>query len=123
MRALVGRSYGESAIEYFEKVAGAEYPAEFMTITFNCKERARREIPAAVHVDNTARPQIVHPGHNPRFYAILKAYYDLTGVASMISTSFSMHEEPIVATPDDAIRSFQQGHLDVLVLGNCVLTP
>jgi carbamoyltransferase len=107
--------------EFFEDTAGAEHTAEFMTITFNCKERAGREIPAAVHIDNTARPQIVHPERNPRFHAILSAYHRIAGIPAMINTSYNMHEEPIVATPDDAIRSFLQGHLDVLVLGNTIL--
>lgn len=106
------------AEEYFLDIEGAEHPAEFMTITFNCTEKARREIPAAVHVDGTARPQIVYEERNPRFYSILKAYHELTGSAVVINTSFNMHEEPIVCTPQDAIRSFQQGKLDVLILGN-----
>lgn len=108
----------ESAPDYFERIDGAEHAAEFMTITFHCTERARREIPAAIHVDNTARPQFVRRETNPRFHAILSAYRDLTGVPCVINTSFNMHEEPIVATPADAIRSFQEGNLDVLVLGN-----
>jgi carbamoyltransferase len=111
----------EHASEYFLDIEGAEHTAEFMTITCDCTERAKKEIPAAVHVDGTARPQLVHRDHNPRFYAILNEYYKLTGIPSTINTSFNMHEEPIVATPYDAIRSYQEGHLDVLVLGNYVL--
>jgi carbamoyltransferase len=108
----------EHASDFFLDTAGAEHSAEFMTITFNCTERAQREIPAAVHVDGTARPQFVRRDRNPRFHAILDAYHQLTGTPVVINTSFNMHEEPIVATPADAIRSFQQGNLDVLVLGN-----
>jgi carbamoyltransferase len=108
----------EHAAEFFKDIAGAEHSAEFMTITFDCTERAKREIPAAVHVDGTARPQIVRADRNPRFLAILTAFHDLTGTPVVINPSFSMHEEPIVASPADAIRSFQQGNLDLLVLGN-----
>lgn len=111
----------EHAPEFFLETEGAEHAAEFMTITFDCTERAKREIPAAVHVDGTARPQFVREDRNPRFHSILKAYHELTGVPVTINTSFNMHEEPIVATPADAIRSFQQGNLDVLVLGNYVV--
>ncbi|MCX7049384.1 MAG: hypothetical protein NTX50_28355 [Candidatus Sumerlaeota bacterium] len=111
----------ERASEYFENLQGAEYTAEFMTITFNCTEKARREIPAAIHVDNTARPQLVRQDRNPRFYGILKAYEAMTGIPAMINTSFNMHEEPIVATPRDAIRAFQLGSLDALVLGKYVV--
>jgi len=111
----------EHASEYFENVQGAEHPAEFMTITFAATETAQKNIPAAIHVDNTARPQLVHPERNPRFYSILRAYREITGVPVTINTSFNMHEEPIVASPQDAIRSFQQGNLDVLVLGKWVI--
>lgn len=111
----------EHAAEYFENVQGAEHPAEFMTITFAATKKAQNDIPAAIHVDNTARPQLVHAERNPRFYSILKAYYEITGVPVTINTSFNMHEEPIVASPHDAIRSFQQGNLDVLVLGNWIV--
>lgn len=111
----------EAASDYFKNVAGAEYAAEFMTITFECTEKAQREIPAAIHIDNTARPQLVHEERNPRFYHIVKAYEAITGVPVVINTSFNMHEEPIVATPYDAIRCFQLGHLDVLVVGNYII--
>jgi len=111
----------EEADSYFLNLDGVRHTAEFMTITADCTERAQMEIPAAVHVDNTARPQIVTNSANARFYGILSAYHRKTGIAAMINTSFNMHEEPIVATAADAIRSFQQGHLDVLVLGNYII--
>jgi len=78
----------------------------------------KRECPAAVHVDGTARPQLVTPTSNPSFYRIISEYYRLTGIPSVINTSFNMHEEPIVCTPDDAIRAFLQGNLEHLAIGN-----
>jgi carbamoyltransferase len=71
-----------------------------------------------VHVDGTARPQIIDADTAPDFYKILNAYYRLTGIPSLINTSFNMHGEPIVCTPEDALRSFQQGNLDYLAIGN-----
>jgi carbamoyltransferase len=71
-----------------------------------------------VHVDGTARPQILDPETAPDFYQIAKAYQELTGIPSLINTSFNMHGEPIVCTPEDALRSFQQGKLDYLAIGN-----
>ena len=102
----------------YDDVDGAEYAAQFMTITFNCTEEMRQTSPAAVHVDGTARPQLVTETSNPGFYAILTEYYRLTGIPSVINTSFNMHEEPIVCTPDDAVRAFLQGNLDYLAIGN-----
>jgi carbamoyltransferase len=97
---------------------GAEHAAEFMTLTFDCTEPMKRDCPAAVHVDGTARPQLVSADGSPGFHRILTEYYRLTGIPSVINTSFNMHEEPIVCTPDDAIRAFMQGNLDYLAIGN-----
>ncbi len=111
----------EYAHDYYEGLAGAEDPARFMTITFNCTPRMRQQSPGVVHVDGTARPQLIDPETAPDFDRILRAYHALTGIPSLINTSFNMHEEPIVCTPDDAVRSFQQGNLDYLALGNWLL--
>jgi carbamoyltransferase len=107
----------DEAADSFEGLEGAEHTAEFMTITSDCSERFRRECPAAVHVDGTARPQIVRARTNPSFHRILDLYRQLTGVGTVVNTSFNMHEEPIVCTPDDAVRSFVRGHLDYLAIG------
>ena len=112
----------------FESLRGAEHTAEFMTITSDCTEWFRRTCPAAVHVDGTARPQIVRKATNASFYRILEEYRALTGIGTVVNTSFNMHEEPIVCTPEDAVRSFVRGHLDYLAIGpfiveNPVLGP
>jgi carbamoyltransferase len=96
---------------------GAEYTAQFMTLTFDCTESMKRDCPAAVHVDGTARPQLVTAEGSPGFHQILTEYHKLTGIPSVINTSFNMHEEPIVCSPDDAIRAFMQGNLDYLAIG------
>jgi carbamoyltransferase len=96
---------------------GAEHTAEFMTITFDCTDSFRSQCPAAVHVDGTARPQIVRKQTNPSFHKILEHYRELTGIGTVVNTSFNMHEEPIVCTPEDAVRSFVRGHLDYLAIG------
>lgn len=96
---------------------GAAHAAEFMTITFDCSEDFKQSCPAAIHVDGTARPQLVRKDRNPSFHAVLSAYRELTGIGTVINTSFNMHEEPIVCTPEDAVRSFVRGHLDYLAIG------
>ncbi|MGB3976694.1 MAG: carbamoyltransferase C-terminal domain-containing protein [bacterium] len=97
--------------------AGAERTARFMTITFPCTEVMKQEAPAVVHVDGTARPQIIHQQDNPGYYAILDAYYRLTGIPTLINTSFNIHEEPIVMTPADALKAFETSRLDALAIG------
>jgi carbamoyltransferase len=102
----------------YDNVDGAEHTAQFMTITFDCTEFMKRTCPAAVHVDGTARPQLIREDVNPSFYRILQQYYRLSGIPAVINTSFNMHEEPIVNSPRDAIRAFLQGELDYLAMGD-----
>ena len=101
----------------YKHIKGADYAAEFMTLTFDCTDEMKRDCPAAVHVDGTARPQLVSETGSPGFHRILTEYHKLSGIPSLINTSFNMHEEPIVCTPDDAIRAFLQGNLDCLAIG------
>lgn len=101
----------------YKNIDGAEYAAQFMTITFDCTDFMKQNCPAAVHVDGTARPQLITRECNPSYYRILSEYKKLTGVPSVINTSFNMHEEPIVCSPSDAIRAFQLGKLDYLAIG------
>lgn len=108
----------EYAHDCYERLQGAEDSARFMTTTFDCTPAMRATSPGVVHVDGTARPQLVDAETAPDFYAILKAYHRLTGIPSLINTSFNMHEEPIVCSPEDALRSFQQGDLDYLAISN-----
>jgi carbamoyltransferase len=78
----------------------------------------KRECPAVVHIDGTARPHFVNPSNNHSYYRVIKEYKKLTGISVILNTSFNMHEEPIVCSPDDAIRSFLRGHLDYLAIGD-----
>jgi carbamoyltransferase len=93
------------------------YAAEFMTITCDCSAEMARQSPAVVHLDGTARPQLIRRDIDSFYYDVLAGYHRRTGIPSLINTSFNMHEEPIVCTPDDAVRAFVRGHLDCLVLG------
>lgn len=110
----------EHAKKCFKNLEGAEDTARFMTITFDCTEWIAKTCPGVVHIDNTARPQLVTEKDNPSMYGILAEYYKMTGLPLLINTSFNMHEEPIVCTPYDAIRAFKLGHLDYLAIGNYI---
>jgi carbamoyltransferase len=107
--------------ECYKNINGAELTAEFMTITFDCTDYMKKTCPAAVHIDGTARPQLVRKEVNPSYYKIIDEYRKLTSVPTVINTSFNMHEEPIVRTPDDAIDSFLRGHLHYLAIGNFIV--
>jgi carbamoyltransferase len=102
----------------FKSLSGCEKTAEFMTMTFDCTHEMIGACPAAVHVDGTARPQLVSEGTNPSFHRILRGYYERTGIPALINTSFNMHEEPIVCSPEDAIRAFLMGNIDYLAISD-----
>ena len=81
----------------------------------------RSDIPAATHIDYSARIQTVHEQTNPRYYRLLKAFESETGCGVIVNTSFNVRGEPIVGTPSDAHRCFMRTEMDVLVLENCLL--
>lgn len=107
----------EHAGDCYHNVGGAMDTARFMTITFDCTDWMKKHCAGVVHVDGTARPQLVDKRDNASFYRIIEEFHRLTGVPSIINTSFNMHEEPIVHSPHDAIRAFRLGHLDYLAIG------
>jgi len=109
------------ASEYFLGYKSTDLAPRFMTITYGVVESKKANIAAAVHIDGTARPQVVRKNENSALYKVLDEYNKLTGVPSVINTSFNMHEEPIVCTPNDAIRAFKEGAVDILAIGNFIV--
>jgi len=108
---------------YFEGYDAARgKAARFMTVTYDVTDRCVREAPAIVHVDRTARPQVVARADNPGYHDIIEAYGRRTGCWLLVNTSFNMHEEPIVNDPDVAVRSFLKGGLDALAIGPYLVT-
>jgi carbamoyltransferase len=111
-------SLAEASDELYDGVDGAEDTARFMTITFHCKPYMVNHCGGVVHVDGTARPQVVRECDNSSYYRIIKEYRTRTGVPVIVNTSFNIHEEPIVRSPDDAIRAFLDSALDYLAIGD-----
>jgi carbamoyltransferase len=81
----------------------------------------RSDIPAVTHIDYSARIQTVHRETNPRYHALLSAFKARTGCPVLVNTSFNVRGEPIVCTPEDALRCFMGTEIDTLVAGNCYL--
>ena len=81
----------------------------------------RSEIPAVTHVDYSARVQTVHRETNPRYYALLTRFKELTGCPVLVNTSFNVRGEPIVCTPDDSFRCFMGTEIELLAVENCVM--
>ena len=108
----------ERASEYLVDYRSDQKTADFMTITYTIKDGKKEEIPAVVHVDNTARPQISKKEVNPSLHAIMNSFERHSGVPVILNTSFNVHEEPIVYTPDDAVKGFLGAQLDFLAIGH-----
>ncbi len=104
----------ETAGEYLEDLNGR--PNEFMTMSYTAREEFRKLAPAVVHVDGTTRPQAVRMEVNPTYYELIKAFERGSGLSAVLNTSFNMHGEPIVCSPEDALRTFMKAGLDVLVM-------
>lgn len=104
----------EKAGEYLEDLEGK--PNEFMTMSYTASDVFRELAPAVVHVDGTTRPQAVRKEVNSGYYEIIKAFERNTGLGAVLNTSFNMHGEPIVCSPEDALKTFRNAGLDVLVV-------
>jgi carbamoyltransferase len=96
-------------------------PCPSMTVVARVREPARSAIPAVVHVDGTARIQTTTREDNPLLHDLLYAFESLSGVPVLLNTSFNDAGEPIVETPDDAIRTFRSTDMDALVLGDILV--
>jgi carbamoyltransferase len=112
----------EDAERLFEGYDKAPQAARYMTVCFDAKPPMAALGRGVVHIDGTARPQVVHPEDNPDVHEILHHFRELTGLPALINTSFNLHEEPIVCSPYDAIRAWKQGGLDALAIGPYLVT-
>ncbi|RWC87642.1 MAG: hypothetical protein EOS72_20570 [Mesorhizobium sp.] len=106
----------ESASQYFDIEASPLWAT--MSGTAAVRSRAAGSIAGAVHVDGTARPQVVEPGRRPLFHALLRAFEKRTAVPVLLNTSFNSASEPIVETPEQACASADRMGLDILYLSN-----
>lgn len=109
----------EDAGDYFELPDGTDsFP--YMAFGVKVREDRRQSLGATVHADGTAWLQTVSRETNPRFWELLNAFKDLTGVPILLNTSFSSGAEPIVDSVEDAVVSFLTTELDFLVLDGFV---
>ena len=92
----------------------------YMSTTFKLKQK-QNEYPAITHVDNTSRIQTVSSLQNGKFYELLNVFYELTGCPLVLNTSFNVMGEPIVCSPSDAIRTFTESGIDILVMNNFII--
>jgi carbamoyltransferase len=108
----------EKVSEYFD----FSYPSPFMLLVYNVLPDKRDVIPSVTHVDGTGRVHTVEKATDPLYYNLIAEFEKLTGVPVVLNTSFNVQEEPIVCTPNDALRCFYTTGIDDLVIGNFLLS-
>ena len=93
----------------------------YMILAFDTTEK-RNEMTAAIHpYDFTCRPQTVNSEYNPGYEKVLKSFEAKTGIGAVLNTSFNLHGNPIVWSPEIAIDTFNNSELDAMALGNYLL--
>ncbi len=111
----------EKASEWFELPDPIPEVADYMLGAFRAKKDKAAQIPAVVHFDGTSRIQTVRQDTNPRFHCLLTEMEKRTGVPVLLNTSFN-DQEPIVCTPEDAVKTFLKTRIDYLVIGDFIAT-
>jgi carbamoyltransferase len=117
-RPLAPAVLAECASDWFDN-EGEQSP--FMLRTWRFRPGKAQQVPAVVHVDGTGRVQTVERALQPRFHALLREFYRLTGVPMILNTSLNGPGEPIVETPIDALWCLLGLGLDFLVLENRII--
>jgi carbamoyltransferase len=108
--------------EHQSEIFESDVYSPHMLVTTVVKEDWRDKIPAVTHIDNSARHQSVTKENNPKFYSLIESFYNATGVPVLLNTSFNGPSEPIVETPLGAISTFLDTNLNLLVIGNFIIT-
>ncbi len=103
--------------EYYKEYFDTNSPSPYMSRI--CKVKSDK-VPGITHVDNTARIQTVNKQFNEKFYNLINEFYKITGIPMLLNTSFNCHE-PIVESPEDAIKTFKRTALDILVINNWII--
>jgi carbamoyltransferase len=103
----------EAVADWFE----VDDDVPFMTQVYPIRPERRAQIPAVTHVDGTGRLQTVTRGENPRYYELIEAFRERTGVPMVLNTSFN-ENEPVVCRPEEAMDCFLRTRMDVLVVGD-----
>ena len=93
-----------------------DFESPFMLYTVPCKKP--QEIPSAVHIDNTSRVQTLRKEDNQAFYELIEKFYEITGVPIVMNTSLNVKGQPIVETPEEAMKLFEESDVDILVIND-----
>ncbi|MFY9463169.1 MAG: carbamoyltransferase C-terminal domain-containing protein, partial [Candidatus Sungiibacteriota bacterium] len=107
----------EDVAVYFE----LDRESPFMLLAAPVRPVWQKKIPAVTHIDGTSRIQTVTHEHNGRYYDMIAAFKEITGIGIILNTSFNLGGEPIVETPDDALSCFLNTQMDCLILEEYII--
>lgn len=112
----------EKATEYYDlNKEDLQQPLEYMIGVVKVRQKYRKSLGAITHVDGTARPQLIKREANPIYYDLVKSFGKITGIYTLLNTSFNLKGEPIVNTVEDAYKTFMKSGLDALVVENFLI--
>ncbi|MBL97280.1 MAG: carbamoyltransferase [Legionellales bacterium] len=111
----------EEAHSYIQNPKGLNSP--YMAMTFDTTETGREHFSAAIHpYDKTMRIQMVDSGWNPAYHKLIRLFGEKTGIYGLLNTSFNLHGEPNVHTPNDALRTLTSSGLNHLAIGPILIS-
>lgn len=111
----------EKTGEYFEIDKNMPVSTDYMLLVYPFKKKMKTKVPAVVHVDGTGRLQTIGRNANELYYDLIDKYYQKTGIPLILNTSFNIRGEPIVCTPEDAVKCFMKTEIDYLIINNYVI--
>ena len=94
--------------------------AWFMVTSFNVPKNKIKEIEGVVHIDGTTRPQLVRKDGNEKYWKLIKEVGDIIKIPVVLNTSFNIKGEPIVCSPEDAIKNFLGCGMEYLAIGDYI---
>ena len=101
--------------------AERHYPLRYMLMVFPVVEDKQASLPAVTHAGGSGRLQTIRKEWNPRYYRLIERFGEETGVPVLLNTSFNLRGEPIVATPENALSTFQRSGIDSLYIADSIV--
>jgi carbamoyltransferase len=109
----------DDAKELLEDLKGT--PNEYMTMGYMVKKEKQVLMKGVINIDGSCRPQII-TDYESRYAKLLLEYKKLSGVGVVLNTSFNLHGEPLICSPEDALSTFSRTPAKYLVLGNYLVS-
>jgi carbamoyltransferase len=105
----------EKAHIYFEINQDMEFP--YMLFTAQVKEEYKKVLPAITHVDGSARIQTVNKNDHPLYWKLINEFEKKSNIPILLNTSFNVKGQPIVCSPEDAVKTLLSTDIDALFIG------